>query len=123
MCSSDLYISPRVALLGDAAHTIHPLAGQGLNLGLGDVSALASTIEYAVTHGQDLGDVMTLERYDRARWAEGVKVGGACDLLNKVYGVEGAMAGWVRGLGMRVLGMDGVVGRGVREWVMRQAEG
>jgi ubiquinone biosynthesis monooxygenase Coq6 len=120
---SSTYISPRVALLGDAAHTVHPLAGQGLNLGLGDASALASTIEYAVAHGQDLGDVMTLERYDRARWAKGVKVGGACDLLNKVYGVEGAVAGWVRGLGMRVLGMDGAVGRGVRGWVMRQAEG
>ena len=116
-----------MALLGDAAHTIHPLAGQGLNLGLADARALAATIAYAVSHGQDLGDVMTLERYNAARWPEGVKVGGACDMLNKAYGVEGAVAGWVRGLGMTALNMDagagGVLGRGLRGWVMRQAEG
>lgn len=124
---SSTYISPRVALLGDAAHTIHPLAGQGLNLGLGDAHALASTIAYAVTHGQDLGDVLTLERYNAARWAEGLKVGGACDVLSKAYGLQGPVAGWVRGLGMRVMNMDegvgGVVGRAARGWVMRQAEG
>ena len=124
---SSSYISPRVALLGDAAHTIHPLAGQGLNLGLADAKALVETIAYGVAHGMDLGDVMMLERYNAARWAEGVKVGGVVDLLNKVYGMDGTVAGWVRGLGMRVLGMDegvgGYLGRGVRGWVMRQAEG
>jgi ubiquinone biosynthesis monooxygenase Coq6 len=116
------YISPRIALLGDAAHTIHPLAGQGLNLGLGDAAALAATIRDAVAHGEDLGDILTLERYNSARWAEGVKVGGACDVLSKVFGTRGSVAGWVRGLGMSVLGSEGVVGRGVKGWVMRQVD-
>src|SRR5271163_1913239 len=81
----DRYIAPRIALIGDAAHTIHPLAGQGLNLGLGDAAALARTIEYAVAHGQDLGDLMTLERYGRERWGKGIKMGGSVDLLSTMY--------------------------------------
>jgi ubiquinone biosynthesis monooxygenase Coq6 len=52
---ADTYIGERVALVGDAAHSIHPLAGQGLNQGQGDVQSLARTIEYAMEHGQDIG--------------------------------------------------------------------
>lgn len=60
---SSTYIAPRIALMGDAAHTIHPLAGQGLNLGLGDAGSLFQAIKTAVLWGQDLGDaMMTLER-------------------------------------------------------------
>ena len=66
---------------------------------------------------------MALEPYNAERWAEGVKVGGACDVLNMIFGAEGDVAGWVRGVGMRVMGMEGVVGRAARGWVMRQAEG
>jgi ubiquinone biosynthesis monooxygenase Coq6 len=120
---STTYTSPRIALAGDAAHTIHPLAGQGLNLGLGDARALADTIAYAVSHGMDIGDILSLDRYNRERWGEGVKVGGTVDLLGKVFGVQGSLAGWARGLGMRVLGSGGgVVGKGLRGWVMRQVD-
>ena len=106
------YTSPRVALLGDAAHTIHPLAGQGLNLGLGDARALASTLQYAVAHGMDLGDEGgVLSRYGAERWARGMLVGGVCDVLNKGFGVTGGVAGWVRGLGMGVLGSQGMTWR------------
>ena len=113
------YISPRIALVGDAAHTIHPLAGQGLNLGLADVRSLADTIEYAVSHGQDLGDLMTLARYNRESWGRNAKVGGACDLFHKVYSVESGPVSWGRRLGM------GIVGElpWVKSWIMRQAEG
>ncbi|KAL4933852.1 putative ubiquinone biosynthesis monooxgenase (Coq6) [Aspergillus undulatus] len=98
------YISPRVALVGDAAHVIHPLAGQGLNLGLGDVASLSSTIEYAVNHGMDVGDILTLERYTVERYATNAKIGGACDVLHKLYNVpsQGPIA-WGRSLGLEVI--------------------
>lgn len=52
---ADTYIGERVALIGDAAHTVHPLAGQGLNQGIGDVQSLIKTVETAVQNGQDIG--------------------------------------------------------------------
>ncbi|KAK3393219.1 hypothetical protein B0H63DRAFT_13736 [Podospora didyma] len=84
---ADTYIGERVALVGDAAHTIHPLAGQGLNQGQGDVQSLAKTIEYAVTHGQDLGVHMSLEPYLSERWAANHVLLGVCDKLHKLYSV------------------------------------
>ena len=51
----DEYIAPRIALVGDAAHTVHPLAGQGLNLGLADAKSLCSVIQQSISHGQDIG--------------------------------------------------------------------
>ncbi|KAL6236230.1 hypothetical protein BDW75DRAFT_117048 [Aspergillus navahoensis] len=98
------YISPRVALVGDAAHVIHPLAGQGLNLGLGDVASLSSTIEYAVTHGMDVGDILTLERYAAERYATNAKIGGTCDVLHKLYNVPGqGPVAWGRSLGFEII--------------------
>ncbi|KAL4913367.1 hypothetical protein BDW62DRAFT_192660 [Aspergillus aurantiobrunneus] len=98
------YISPRVALVGDAAHVIHPLAGQGLNLGLGDVASLSNTIEYAVNHGMDVGDVLTLERYTADRWATNAKIGGTCDVLHKLYNVPGqGPVAWARSLGFEII--------------------
>ncbi|RDW94205.1 putative ubiquinone biosynthesis monooxgenase (Coq6) [Aspergillus mulundensis] len=98
------YISPRVALVGDAAHVIHPLAGQGLNLGLGDVASLSSTIEYAVTHGMDVGDILTLERYTAERYATNAKIGGTCDILHKLYNVPGqGPVAWGRSLGFEII--------------------
>ncbi|KAL2820234.1 hypothetical protein BDW59DRAFT_117948 [Aspergillus cavernicola] len=98
------YISPRVALVGDAAHVIHPLAGQGLNLGLGDVASLSSTIEYAVNHGMDIGDILTLERYTADRWATNAKIGGTCDVLHKLYNVPGqGPVAWGRSLGFEII--------------------
>ncbi|KAE8145327.1 ubiquinone biosynthesis monooxygenase [Aspergillus avenaceus] len=98
------YISPRVALVGDAAHVIHPLAGQGLNLGIGDVASLSKTIEYAVDHGMDVGDLLTLERYTAERWATNAKIGGVCDMLHKLYNVPGqGPVAWGRSLGLEVI--------------------
>lgn len=121
------YIGPRVALIGDAAHTIHPLAGQGLNLGLADAQSLTSTIEYAVRHGQDLGDMMTLERYNRERWGKNLAMSISVDGLNRVFqaggggdGIVSRMLGRARGVGMGVFGSAPM--EGVRGWVMRQAE-
>jgi ubiquinone biosynthesis monooxygenase Coq6 len=117
---SSSYVSPRIALIGDAAHTIHPLAGQGLNLGLGDARALFQTIEGAMLRGQDLGDaMMTLGEYNRERWGKGALIGGTCDVLNRLYGVDGGLLGWGRGVGMEMV--DSL--QWVKGWVMGQAEG
>lgn len=82
---ADRYIGERVALVGDAAHTIHPLAGQGLNQGQGDIQSLVRTIEYAVSHGQDIGTLMSLESYNAERYAANHVLLGVCDKLHKIY--------------------------------------
>ncbi|KAJ5729840.1 uncharacterized protein N7483_004348 [Penicillium malachiteum] len=114
------YISPRVALVGDAAHVIHPLAGQGLNLGMADVAALSRTIEYAVSHGMDVGDLLTLERYSSERYLPNAKIGGACDLLHKMYSVPGqGPITWARSLGLDVIDRLPFV----KSFLMKNAEG
>lgn len=114
------YISPRVALVGDAAHVIHPLAGQGLNLGLADVAALARTIEYAVSHGMDIGDLLALERYSSERYLPNAKIGGACDLLHKMYTIPGqGPITWARGFGLDVIDKLPFV----KSFLMKNAEG
>ncbi|KAE8351937.1 hypothetical protein BDV28DRAFT_10586 [Aspergillus coremiiformis] len=114
------YISPRVALVGDAAHVVHPLGGQGLNLGIGDVASLSKTIEYAVTHGMDIGDILTLERYTAERWAVNAKIGGVCDMLHKLYNVPGrGPIAWGRGLGLEIIDRLPFV----KGFLMKNAEG
>lgn len=114
------YISPRVCLIGDAAHVVHPLGGQGLNLGLGDVAALVDTIGYAVDHGMDVGDLLALEPYAAKRYFENVKVGAACDLLHKLYTVDMAWHPlvWGRGFGLDLLDRVDMV----KNWIMKQAD-
>lgn len=121
------YIVPRIALAGDAAHTIHPLAGQGLNLGLGDATALASTIQYAVEHGMDLGDLGMLEQYGSARYGKAVEMSSGVDALNWMFqlggsgeGLVGSLIGRARGLGMQVVGSGWIPG--LKEIVMRRAD-
>jgi ubiquinone biosynthesis monooxygenase Coq6 len=97
------YTNPRIALAGDAAHTVHPLAGQGLNLGLGDAKALVATIAEAVEVGADIGDVMALERYGRERWGVNALVGGVCDGLHKLYSHDGGLFAWGRTLGLGIV--------------------
>ncbi|KAH7162901.1 hypothetical protein B0J13DRAFT_23300 [Dactylonectria estremocensis] len=100
---ADTYIGERVALIGDAAHTIHPLAGQGLNQGQGDVQSLAKTIEYAVSHGQDLGSTLSLESYTSERYAANHIVLGVCDKLHKLYAVESGPLVPLRSIGLRAV--------------------
>ena len=78
-------IAPRVALIGDAARVVHPLAGQGLNLGLRDVAALADVIADAARAGQDIGVAGTLDRYERWRRADGAMSAAAFDGLNRLF--------------------------------------
>jgi 2-octaprenyl-6-methoxyphenol hydroxylase len=109
----------RLALVGDAAHAIHPIAGQGLNLGFRDVAALAEVLVEGARLGLDLGDKQLLDRYRRWRSLDALSVAFATDSLTRIYGIPGATASAIRRFGM------GVVGRisPLRNRLMTEARG
>lgn len=92
--------APGVALAGDAAHRVHPLAGQGLNLGLGDVEALARVVAEREPYRQ-AGDERVLRRYQRARAESVLAMRVATDGLHRLFGARNAPLAWLRNAGMR----------------------
>lgn len=96
---ADSFLSDRVALVGDAAHVIHPLAGQGLNLGLRDAAALADGVKTALSTGQDIG-VISLLDYDLWRNADTRQFGLLTHLISEISGAKSGVFGHVRRLGM-----------------------
>jgi 2-octaprenyl-6-methoxyphenol hydroxylase len=109
----------RLALAGDAGHAIHPIAGQGLNLGFRDVAALAEVLVEGARLGLDLGDKQLLDRYQRWRSLDALSVAFATDSLTRIYGIPGKAASAVRRFGM------GLVGRisPLRNRLMSEARG
>ena len=109
----------RLALIGDSAHAIHPIAGQGLNLGFRDVAALAEVLVEGARLGLDLGDTQLLDRYQRWRSLDALSVAFATDSLTRIYGIPGAAASAIRRFGM------GLVGRitPLRNRLMNEARG
>jgi len=109
----------RLALVGDAAHAIHPIAGQGLNLGFRDAAALAEVLVEGARLGLDLGDRQLLDRYQRWRSLDALSVAFATDSLTRIYGIPGKTASAVRRFGM------GLVGRisPLRNKLMNEARG
>ncbi|MDZ7588524.1 MAG: FAD-dependent monooxygenase [Parasphingorhabdus sp.] len=97
----------RLALIGDAGHIIHPLAGQGLNLGLRDVAALTQCLVEGARAGIDLGDMQILDRYARWRRSDNQGMAMATDLLTRLFGLSGTAAARVRATGMRTLQIVG----------------
>jgi 2-octaprenyl-6-methoxyphenol hydroxylase len=93
----------RLVLAGDAAHGIHPIAGQGLNLGFRDVAALTQVLVEGARLGLDLGDAQLLSRYERWRSLDTLTVAAATDGLTRIYGVPGRAASAIRRLGMNVV--------------------
>ncbi|GJJ11441.1 hypothetical protein Clacol_005674 [Clathrus columnatus] len=93
----------RTALLGDAAHTVHPLAGQGLNLGLADAQSLARCIETAVLRGGDIGSYTALMPYPQERYFENHKIMAVTDKLHKIYRSDLGPVVWARTVGVEVL--------------------
>ena len=109
----------RLALAGDAAHAIHPIAGQGLNLGFRDVAALTQVLVEGARLGLDLGDQQLLDRYQRWRSLDALSVAFATDSLTRIYGLPGMAASAIRRFGM------GLVGRisPLRKKLMSEARG
>ncbi len=97
------FVGERLALAGDAAHVVHPLAGQGLNLGLRDVAALAETIVGALRLGLDPGAADALADYQRARRFDAAASGMGMDLMNHLFSNDNAPLRFVRDLGLRLV--------------------
>lgn len=100
---SQQYSRHRLALVGDAAHSCHPVGGQGLNMGIRDSIALAQVIREAETLGQDIGQVQVLQRYQRWRQVENLAILGFTDILDRVFSSQWLPIVWVRRLGLQVL--------------------
>lgn len=94
------YVGQRLALVGDAAHGIHPIAGQGLNLGLRDVAALVDILADQARLGLDLGDALALQRYERWRRTDSLILAGVTDLLNRLFSNDVAPVRLARDLGL-----------------------
>lgn len=107
MFHADTYTAPRVALVGDAAHTIHPLAGQGLNMGQSDVAELVDVIEKALSRGQDIGSPLLLDYYTANAWPQNHVMLGVCDKLHKVFSFNFGPFTTLRAFGIKSLNMLG----------------
>jgi 2-octaprenyl-6-methoxyphenol hydroxylase len=85
LMQSDRYVMPRLALVGDAAHSCHPVGGQGLNMGIRDAAALAEVLTAAHQRGQDLGSLVVLRRYERWRKLENWVILSFTDVLTRAF--------------------------------------
>jgi 2-octaprenyl-6-methoxyphenol hydroxylase len=113
------YVRDRFALAGDAAHGIHPIAGQGLNLGLKDVAALAEVVLDAARLGLDIGAVDVLKRYERWRRFDSAVMGLTMDAMNRLFSNDIAPLRAIRDLGIGIADRVGPL----RRFLMRQAGG
>ena len=113
------YVLPRLALIGDAAHAVHPLAGQGANLGLADASALSAVIEEAIRKGEHPGDRPVLRRYERARKGTNATMLHLMTALNQLFAAGSPTLGELRRAGMRLFNVSGPL----RERAVRVALG
>lgn len=97
------YVAPRLALIGDAAHGVHPIAGQGLNLAFRDVAALTEVIADAARMGLDIGDAGVLERYETWRRFDSMLAAGAFDALNRLFSHENRLLRSAREVGLQLV--------------------
>ena len=113
---ADRIVSARLALVGDAAQTVHPIAGQGLNQGLRDIGTLAEVLAEAKRRGEDIGTAEVLERHRRWRSFDRAALAVATDGFNRLFSNDNALLRLGRDLGMGVLGhLPGLRRRFVRE--------
>lgn len=119
LCQASAMVASRIALVGDSAHIIHPIAGQGLNLGLRDAAALAQVVGEGARLGLDPGDLAQLKRYQNWRMLDNAMMAGATDVLNRLYGLPGSAPSLVRRLGMQIVGRTGLI----RRFIIDEARG
>lgn len=113
------YVAPRLALVGDAAHGVHPIAGQGLNLGLRDVAALAEVLLLAQRRGEDIGAIDVLERYQRWRRFDATALALGMDTVNRLFSNDNPILRLGRDLGLGLVNAAPALRRGF----IRQAAG
>ena len=113
------FISNRVALVGDSAHGIHPLAGQGLNLGLRDVASIGEIIITACRRGEDIGSLAVLKRYETWRRFETSMMAATTDIINKTFSNNSIILKPITNLGLRVLNKN----RFLKKSLIREAAG
>ena len=111
------YIAPRLALIGDAAHAVHPIAGQGFNLGVKDIAALADVLTDGRALGLDIGSVSVLQDYQRWRRFDSTSLALGMDLLNRLFSNDFPPLRLVRDVGMAAVGRMPLL----RTFFMRQA--
>ncbi|MBK8637420.1 MAG: UbiH/UbiF/VisC/COQ6 family ubiquinone biosynthesis hydroxylase [Chromatiaceae bacterium] len=99
---ADQYVRPHLALIGDAAHALHPLAGQGVNLGFLDAAQLADNLAEALAKGRDIGGLWTLRRYERARRGENMRMLGVMEAFQRLFGNRNPLLVAARGAGLAV---------------------
>ncbi len=112
-------VADRLALIGDSAHGMHPIAGQGLNLGLRDVGTLVEVIAEGMRLGLEPGDAQVLARYEKWRSVDTLSVMVATDTINRLFAVPGRLPSVVRRLGMGLIQRTGWLKR----WFMDEARG
>jgi 2-octaprenylphenol hydroxylase len=100
------YVDEQVVLIGDAAHTIHPLAGQGANLGFADASALAQVLAGARLEGKSIGETAVLKLYQRRRQTENIVMASAMEFFKHLYDTDNPGINWIRNAGMRLVNND-----------------
>ncbi len=116
---AERFVSERIALLGDAAHAVHPIAGQGLNAGLKDVAALAEVVTDARRRGEDIGQTDVLERYQRWRRFDTASLALATDTFNRLFSNDNSALRLIRDIG---LGVTNAL-PGLRRSFIREAAG
>ncbi|XP_062503779.1 ubiquinone biosynthesis monooxygenase COQ6, mitochondrial-like isoform X2 [Corticium candelabrum] len=116
---SPQYVRRRLALIGDAAHRVHPMAGQGVNLGFSDVQCLANLIKEAAGQGQDLGSLHYLRSYEKERLQNVVPMMAAIDGLNRLFTTSVIPLVWARALGLQLTDAFAPVKRSIMEFAMK----
>ncbi len=112
-------VAPRVALVGDAAHGVHPIAGQGLNAGMRDVATLAQVIEEAAMRGEEIGNIAMLQRYQQWRRFDNATLALATDSFNRLFSNDNPLLRLARDVGMAAISAL----PGLRRGFIREAAG